>query len=314
MRPTGSTTAGMSGRGRVQWLGAGLLGWMAAVHGAEERPPSAPPVPLGQPGGAAPETPEAAIELLRQAAEDALQTVLGAPAADVLAQRQQRKALEAQQRELVQRQAKQFEQLLQPLLRSELELVRHACGDLPEAARHEVLVAGRAAIESLAEDAAARQMNGGMNVAEVDPRAGLHRVIAAAVAPHVPADRLAAYRREDQARLERRAAVARQRIVAKLDEQLELSAAQREAILADLRSGWQPSWIRELDDRGGLVVNNHPPAPDYAEERIVPHLDDTQRSVWHAWCRAAGSRMLGQRARWHFDGPGLPPDPWWEHP
>ena len=102
--------------------------------------------------------------------------------------------------------------------------------------------------------------------------------------------------------------------IAKLDEQLELSATQREAILADLRSGWQPSWIRELDDRGGLVVNNHPPAPDYAEERIVPHLDETQRSVWHAWCRAAGSRMLGQRARWHFDGPGLPPDPWWEHP
>ena len=104
------------------------------------------------------------------------------------------------------------------------------------------------------------------------------------------------------------------RAAAKLDEQLELSATQREAILADLRSGWQPSWIRELEDRGGLVVNNHPPAPDYAEERIVPHLDETQRSVWHAWCRAAGSRMLGQRARWHFDGPGLPPDPWWEHP
>ena len=49
MRPTGSTTAGMSGGSRVQWLGAGLLGWMAAVHGAEERPASAPPVRLGQP-------------------------------------------------------------------------------------------------------------------------------------------------------------------------------------------------------------------------------------------------------------------------
>ena len=68
MRPTGATTAGMSGRGRVQWLTVGLLGWMAAVHGVEERPPSAPPVRLGQPGAAAPETPEAA--LVRELAEE----------------------------------------------------------------------------------------------------------------------------------------------------------------------------------------------------------------------------------------------------
>lgn len=310
-RPSARATGATPRHRDMVRLVSGLLGWMAVVHAADERPAGVPPARVEQPGTIAPEV---TLDVLRQAAEDALQTVLGAPAADVLAQRLQRTAAEAQQRELVRRQAKQFEQLLQPLLRSELELVRRACGDVSEAARRDVLAAGRAAIESLAEEAAARQMNGGVNVAEIDPRAGLHRVIAAAVAPHVPPARLAAYRREDQARLERRATVARQRIVAKLDEQLELSATQRDAILSDLEAGWQPSWIRELDDRGGLVVNNHPPAPDYAEERIVPHLDGAQRSAWHAWCRAAGSRMLGQRARWHFDGPGLPPDPWWEHP
>lgn len=265
-------------------------------------------------GAEPPASPDQALELLRQAAEDALQTVLGRPVADVREQRRQQQALQAQQREMVQRQAKQFEQLLQPLLRSELELVRTLGGDLPIPARRDVLAAGRAAVAALAVDAAAQQVNGGMNFTEVDPRSRLHREIASALAPHVAPDVLAAYQREEARRVERRAAVARQRIVTKLDEQLELSVAQREAILADLVSGWEASWIRELEDRGGLVVNNHRPAPDYAEERIVPHLDETQRTTWRAWCRAAGSRMLGQRARWHFDGPGLPPDPWWEHP
>lgn len=268
------------------------------------------------PAGAAepPATPAAAAELLRQAAEDALQTVLGVPVGEVLAQRRRQQALDAQQAELVRQQARQFEQLLQPLLRAELELVRTTCGDLPVATRREVLAAGRAAVTVLATEAAARQMQGGAPLTEADPRSRLHREIAAALEPHVDSAVLAAYGREDELRVERRARVARERIVAKLDEQLELSAAQRDAILDDLRAGWEPSWIRELDDRGGLVVNNHRPAPDYAEARITPHLDDAQRATWRAWCRAAGSRMLGQRARWHFDGPGLPPDPWWENP
>jgi hypothetical protein len=297
---------------------------LVAVPGAAAEPPAlqrqqritVPAARAQGPGVAAeaPATPAAAAELLRQAAADALQTVLGVPAGEVLTQRRRQQALEAQQAELVRQQARQFEQLLQPLLRAELELVRSTCGDLPVATRRDVLAAGRAAVTVLATEAVARQLQGGTPLAEADPRTRLHREIAAALAPHVDAAVLAAYDREDEQRVERRARVARERIVAKLDEQLELSAAQRAAILEDLRSGWEASWARELDDRGGLVVNNHRPAPDYAEARITPHLDDAQRATWKAWCRAAGSRMLGQRARWHFDGPGLPPDPWWENP
>ena len=297
---------------------------LAVPAGAAEPPAVEPPrrvvieaAEVTVPGDAAaepPATPEAVAELLRQAAEDALQTVLGVPAAEVVAQRRRQQALAAQQAELARQQARQFEQLLQPLLRAELELVRTTCGDLPVAPRRDVLAAGRAAVAALASEAATRQLQGGAPLVQADPRTRLHREIAAALEPHVPAAVLAAYDREDERRVERRARVARERIVAKLDEQLELSATQREAILEDLRSGWEASWIQELDDRGGLVVNNHRPAPDYAEARITPHLDDAQRATWKAWCRAAGSRMLGQRARWHFDGPGLPPDPWWENP
>ncbi len=128
------------------------------------------------------------------------------------------------------------------------------------------------------------------------------------------AGQAAAYDRENTSRVERRAEAARVRIVAKLDEQLDLAAAQREAILKDLRSNWEPDWVRELDDRGGLIVNNHRPAPDFAEACILPHLDAAQRQAWRVWCRAAGSRMVGRRIRWQFDGSGLPPDRWWEAP
>jgi len=284
------------------------------------------PIPLalaaGIIGGAAcparanepPATPEATLRIFQEAAEDALQAVLGGSAADVLAARRAQQALEQQQQDLVKQQARQFEQLLQPLVRAELELVRTLCGDLPPAARREVLAAGRSAALTLAAEAAARQVHGGVVGPQADPRCGLHREIARALAPHVAAGQLAAYDRENERRIERRAEAARLRIVAKLDETLDLSAPQRAAILADLRAGWEPDWLRELDDRGGMVVNNHRPAPDYARDRIVPHLDDTQRVAWLSWCRAAGSRILGQQARWQFDGPGLPPDPWWENP
>jgi hypothetical protein len=146
-----------------------------------------------------------------------------------------------------------------------------------------------------------------------DARALLHQRIASAVESVVEPEAVAAYRRESAAREARREEAARIRIVAKVDEHLDLTAAQREAILADLRQRWQASWIRELFDNGGVVVNGQRPAPDYAAACITPHLDPKQQEAWAAWARAASGRQVNIAQGMRFDGQGLQQDDeWWK--
>lgn len=197
-------------------------------------------------------------------------------------------AEQAQRRQFVRQQTQQFEQFLQPLLRVELALVRHACGSLSAEARQEVLAAARQAVRELAERVARRQIEGVGDLGTVDVRLELHEQVAAALEPRATREEFTAYERESRSRQERRAEAARLRIVAKLDQQLGLTATQRREVLEDLRTHWQADWIRELENHDGVMINDQPPAPDFAAARIVPHLDPIQRTQWTAWSKAAG--------------------------
>ena len=216
-----------------------------------------------------------------------------------------------QQRKQIRQQAKHLEQLFQPVLRTELEMVRQACPNLPVAARQEVLAAGRAAVTKTALEFATRQMLGGQPRRAFDARRSIQNPVAKTLAPHASADQLAAYGREQAARMARRGEAARVAIVAKLDRQLDLSAAQRQAIEDDLEARWEDAWLRELDDTG-MVINNFRPAPDYANACIEPHLDEVQRDEWTQWRKAAGMAVVGMHVGWNFDGQGLhQEDEWW---
>lgn len=216
-----------------------------------------------------------------------------------------------QQRKQIRQQAVHMEQLFQPLLRTELEMIRQACPDLSPAARREVLAAGRAAVTKTALDMATRQMLGGQPRRVFDARRSIQAPIARALEPHATKDEFAAYAREQQARMERRAAAARVAILAKLDRRLELSAPQREAIEEDLARRWDDAWLRELDDNG-MVINNERLAPDYANACIEPHLDGQQKEAWQRWRRAAGVGVVGMHVGWNLDGQGLhQEDDWW---
>lgn len=216
-----------------------------------------------------------------------------------------------QQEQQIAQQAKQLERMLQPILHVELEVIRNACGELERDARQRILTAGRGAVEATAREFARRQFTGGLD-GGFDPRGEIRRALEKAVAEAVPPDELAAYRREQEARVARRAAAARLAIISKLDRQLELSGVQRQAIEEHLARAWKPDWARELDDRGGMVVNNYRPAPDYAATSIEPHLSPEQKKEWKKWCAAAGWRVLGRHFGWNFDGQGMQqPDPWW---
>ena len=251
--------------------------------------------------------------VLKQAVEGGVRILLGVPAAvpqapaapvgDAAAQQ-----LHAQQLE----QAKQMEQMLQPVLHAELEFIRSTCPDLTPEAKRAIKAAAADAVREAAQRFAAQQHRPGRRSLD------LSRVLAEKIDPvveqQVSSDAAAVWRRERDARRERRAEAARLLIVATLDETLELTAVQREAILADLQARWDDAWLSKLQDSGGLIVNGYRPAPDYAAVAIAPHLDDRQRKAWDVWVKAAGWRQAGMHQGWRFpDGPGLRgADPWWD--
>jgi len=223
-----------------------------------------------------------------------------------------RRAVEWQRRRQIEQQARQMEQFFQPTLQTELEMIRRTCGGLPPEARRALLAAGREAVTRTAREFAARQLAGGVDRRTFDPRRGIRDPLAVLLEKVADPAEFTRYRREQELRDERRSRAARVRIVAKLDRQLDLSAAQRAAIEADLERQWEPGWIRELDDHGGVIVNNYRPAPDYADACIAPHLDAGQREEWDRWRQAAGARVVGSNLGWNFDGQGLQQaDDWW---
>lgn len=217
-----------------------------------------------------------------------------------------------QRKQQIEQQAVQMEQFFQGPLQAELELVRRTCGSLEPPARKAIAAAGKDAVKATSRQFAAWQFGEERQRKQrFDVRETMHAAVAAAVKPHAKPEEFAAYEREHAARQARRERAARALIVAKLDQQLELAVAQRDAIKADLEKRWEASWLRELDDTGNWI-NNLPLAPDFVDKCIVPHLDERQRAEWKKWTQQAGAGRLGGHFGWNFDGTTLQPDPWWK--
>lgn len=222
-------------------------------------------------------------------------------------------AMAMQQQAQIKEQAREIEVYIRPVLNGELELIRGACGDLPQAARRAILAAGREAVTKAALAYARQQRFGIEGRRAADPRTMIRAQVADAVAEQAGAGASAAYRAEVARRDARRAKAARVRIVAKLESQLELSAEQRDAIERDLEAKWQPAWIAALEDQG-MVINGRPLAPDFCDACVRRHLDDTQRGQWDTWRKAAGTAVFGMERMngLSFDGQGLQQvDGWW---
>lgn len=228
--------------------------------------------------------------------------------------------LQPDQQAHMQQFARQIESQFQPFVQAQLELARSTCGSLPVAVRRQVAAAAGKPLRGIADEIAARQFGQRPDEAQrrADPLAPIHEALAAALEPHVPAAELAAFRREHAAAIARRGRAARMQIVAKLDQRLMLSAAQRTAIEADLEKQWQPGWFVELNDTGHHNINGGPPAADFADRCIAPHLDDRQRAAWKAWSQSSGWKQFGQSGMdaLHMINTNImhtqfPRDPWW---
>lgn len=239
-------------------------------------------------------------------------TLLG-PGAVLAAEDAEQQAAVVQRQQQIDEMVQGFAPFTQALWRAELELVRRTCGSLTPDARKAIVTAGDGAVKETAKQLAVWWMKEpGGNRKSFDARQTMHEAVAAAVKPHASPDEYAAYEREHAARLARRERAARTLIITKLEQQLELSAAQRDAIAADLEKRWKAGWIRELDDQGSHLKYGYPPAPDFADECIAPHLDARQHTEWTQWTRKAGWKHLNSGGSRAFDGRSLPPDPWWQ--
>lgn len=230
------------------------------------------------------------------------------PAVDQLAE----PAAHPQRVDQIAQQAKLMERFFQPVLHAELELIRHCCGGLEAAARAKILAVGRAAVAEAARGFAARQIQGEPDREPFDPREEIRRRLTEAVGAQARPEEVAAYRAAMERRRLRHGEAARVALVARLDRQLDLTAAQRGAIESDLERQWQPAWAVDFERRGQVRINNYPLAPDQAAAAITPHLDPGQTAEWEKWCRMAPSRMAANHANWNFDAQGFQQlDAWW---
>lgn len=203
--------------------------------------------------------------------------------------------------------------------RGELELIRRTCGSLGPETRRRALEAGMLALRKAALDMANAQAAGrqptGTPASDTGFEAAL-KVIAEAAAP----EELAAYHAERKDRSERRRRRARTLIVAAVDSELDLSAAQRIEIDAALDKAWQEGW----GTAAGIFGMQHPQlAPDFAADCIVPSLTPRQRAAWTTWCgQRSAKHVVSQNPQFGRAGlmhswqsimgtAGLPADDWW---
>jgi hypothetical protein len=224
----------------------------------------------------------------------------------------QQRAAEKQRQKLIAQLVQDLTKAFQPILQSELEIVRKTCGNLSAEARQKIVAAGNEAVKAAARQFAVLQV-ADQGLQGFDPRKSIGDAVAAAVKPHAAEEEFAAYEREQAARVARRVRAARMLIIVKLDSELDLSQSQRKKIEADLEQHWEAGWLRELDDFGTTQLHTTTLrlAPDFADKWIAPHLDVRQQAKWKQWCQQDGWSRKDNHLSWSSEARSLPPDSWW---
>jgi hypothetical protein len=171
----------------------------------------------------------------------------------------------------------QYRQQFRPALRAELHLVRAVCG-LTDEQRKQLAHEGQGLLESTAKKFAEiqlRMMKGrGANPA-IDFREFLQQCVAALAKAHLSPEQSARYQAEVEARAENHKRVAVLNLVSKIDQDLILSAAQRDELCESLSSNWNNLWCQQLE-----LLSYNQFFPDIPEDFIVPILNNTQRDLW----------------------------------
>jgi hypothetical protein len=247
-------------------------------------------------------------ELATSRAEDAVTKTDDAPPAEDPA--------EVQRRQQIKQQATHWEQQLTKLLYGDLELIRSVTGDIPRDARKAIARDGEKAVKQGALRLAELQFGGGKRAKEKasdDPTELVSAALVKSLAEHVGSPQATAFTRQIAERSERRQAAAVHAIVAVLDGELFLTAAQREQIERSLLREWSDAMTGALE--GMHFVDGRRVFPGLPADCISPHLTDSQRKLFTVQENGAGNGAA-QRQTWMRmnalnSAQSAARDPWW---
>jgi len=181
-------------------------------------------------------------------------------------------------------QARRYADLYRPLLLGEYKRVCKVC-DPTRDQRKAMARAGESIINSLANQYASRGTRlvvAGRSII-ISPQKVIEDGLALAVKIHLREDQSARYAVELEARSLERKEAAIEQIVAELDQDLCLSAGQREQVRSVLASHWDDSWIAFVDNAGMAMRSYYPSV----SRHVAPLLSSSQNSAW----------VLGHRTR-----------------
>ena len=222
---------------------------------------------------------------------------------------------EAMARQQIEQMAAQYEPMLTRVLQDELELLRTLHGDLPVEARRAIVAAGEKAAKDgalrLSEamnapqpmpaqrggdggflnavgrafgfpmpEEAARKADGAKNPEArkklIDPCQLVSEAVAASLVEQIGEEQGKDFLDELSKREQRRRAATVRRLVGILDDDLFLSAKQRESIEAAIGEKWDEGLAMALDHQ--MEINGRKIYPGLPYKRVLPHLTPAQQS------------------------------------
>jgi len=191
-------------------------------------------------------------------------------------------------------QEQQFQQQFRPILRAEIAYIRKVCQPTDEQLRNLADEGERhlkSAVKKYAE-LQARMQNGRWRATDRMPdlRTLIREGMAGSVGSHLSVEQAALYRDEIEKRIAQRRQVIVRNIVARLDQDLGLSAEQRDKLVDSLGSHWNDAWGTSLE--AYLYSNNS--LPQIPDQFVAPLLNDAQKKLWRAMPKAGAGIV-------HFD-------------
>lgn len=221
--------------------------------------------------------------------------------------------LQAQLRVQVEMLAQSVRQQGLAILRRELSLVRQTCPSLEKPQRALVLAAGRGAIDR-AVDEQTRAAGGRRRPAKrTDLQAAIRDAVTAAVQANAQAAESAAYAAEQRLRVERRKAAVVATLVAEVDREAYLEAAEREALAKVLTESYRERWrlavaaLQQNAIQGGRAVPDESILPGL-ERCVEKALGKERKDTWVAArdeARAVAGAAGGQPGVMAFGNGGL---------
>lgn len=193
-------------------------------------------------------------------------------------------------------QAQQFVQQYRPVVLAELHFIHKVCKTTPEQAKGLSQQADKA-LQTAATQYADLQRGVRRKVAGqpalspyTEPHQLVRDVLAAAAKVQLSDEQMARLEEENERRRKEHIDTAVRNLVARLDQELILSEAQRDEIGEALRSHWQDAWFPSIE----MWLVQDSAFPNVPNQYVSKSLTAAQKAVWSRMAKAQmGINMIG---------------------